>query len=457
MMIDQALRVTVRMPEALHASLSSAAADRVAAALSGVLEALGDSRPTDVELVVGSRIELEVGGRRCGCPDELLIRARAYTLGSPLLADDHPRSGEPDDELLELVCGLLLAEHIDLLDPALPRPTPDAIELQVESSYLRELSRVDTMAEKFSFIRDGLFVELGLLLPPILLVPDATLRRRAFRVRIGHKRDIPLVGLPDGTLLVNDTTERLEVRDFGNKYESSRNPATWQPGTVMHGADTAALAVAGLTTWDHADYVILALADEIRRSAHLLFTAKALEQSLGTFKPSFPALVEGMDGRSDALLPTLQSLLEDQVSIRDMPTICEQVMHYEALREENPDLDLVSAVRRGLVDAIAHQRTHGTGTLVVYLIDPVLERQIGEAATHPSWPYTDLGDEIGTILALELGHLPPTARAPVILTRDEIRPALRNAVRIRQPRMAVVGYGDLPEHCNVQPVARLSR
>jgi type III secretory pathway component EscV len=459
MVVDEPFRVTVRAPEALHAGLSPAAADRVGSALSGVLDELGASRLMAVDLVVGPRIELEAGGHVCGCPDELVTRARAYTLGSAALGgdDDHDLSREASDELLELTCGTLLAEHPGLLHPHPPRPVPDAIELLVEPGYLRELSHIGAMAENFPFMRDGLFVELGLRLPPILLVPDETLRPRAFAVRIGHKRAIPLMGLPDGTLLVNDTKERLELMALGGTYETAWNPATWQPGTLARGADANALEDAGLTTWNHTGYMILALAAVIRRNAHLLLTAEALERSLDSFKQAFPALTEGLDGRSDALLSALQTLLEDQVSIRDMYTISERVLYHEALQEEDPGLDLVSAVRRGLVEAIAHKLTRGTGTLVAYLVDPALEHEVEEAAADPGWPYTGLVEELGAVLALEMGHLPPTAQVPVILTRDEIRVSLRDALRVRHPRTTVVGYGDLPEHCNVQPVARLAR
>jgi type III secretory pathway component EscV len=458
MVVDEPFRVTVRAPEALHAGLSPAAADRVASALSGVLDELGASHPTAVSLAVGSRIELEAGGHVCGCSDELVTRARAYVLGSAALGgDDNELSPEASDELLELVCGTLLAEHPGLHRPLPPTPEPDAIELLVEPGYLRELSRIDAMAENFSFMRDGLFMELGLPVPPILLVPDDTLRLRAFAARIGHKRTIPLIGLPDGALLVNDTTEHLVLMALGGTYESCINPATWQVGTLARGADAPALEAVGLTTWDHAGYVILAVADMIRRNAHLLLTADALEASLETFKQAFPALGEGLNGRSEELLPALQTLLADQVSIRDMYRISERVLHHEALQEEEPGLPVVSAVRRGLMGAIAHKFTRGTGTLVAYIVDPALEREVEEAAADPRWPYTDLGHELGAVLAQEMGHLPPTAQVPVILTRDDIRVALRDALRVRQPRISVVGYGDLPEYCNVQPVARLAR
>jgi flagellar biosynthesis component FlhA len=458
MVVDEPLRVIVSAPERLYASLSRTAADRVAAALTGVLDELGTSRRASVDLIVGPRIQLEAGGRVCGCPDELQARARAYALGSAALGgEDEDLSSEASDELLELVCSSMLAEHPGLLHPRPPRPVPDAIELLVEPGYLRELSHLDRMAENFPFMRDGLFVELGVLLPSILLVPDETLRPRAFAVRIGHKRTIPLIGLADGVLLVNDTKERLELMSLEGTYENSRNPATWQPAALARGVDAQDIEDSGSTTWDHPGYLILALADAIRTNAHLLLTPDALQRGLDSFKQAFPALTDGLEGRSDVLLNALRSLLEDQVSIRDMYTISEAVLHHEALQEEDPGLEVVSCVRRGLVEMIAYKFTRGTGTLVVYLFDPALEREVAAAATDPDWPYTALGEELGDILASETAHLPPTAQMPVILTRDDIRVALRDALHIRRPRLGVVGYGDLPEHCNVQPVARLSR
>jgi type III secretion protein V len=290
-----------------------------------------------------------------------------------------------------------------------------------------------------------------------LLVPDETLRPRAFAVRIGHKRSIPLIGLPDGALLVNDTKERLELLGLGGNYETARSPATWQPATLARGVDAQVFEDAGLTTWDQPGYVILALASVIRRNAHLLLTAETLQRSLDILKRAFPALTEGLDGHFDDLLSGLQALLEDEIGIRDMWTISERVLHYEALLEEDPDLELVSAVRRGLKDSIAYKLSRQSETLVAYLVDPALEREVEVAAADPAWPYTELGAELGAVLALEKEHLPPTAQVPVILTRDDVRVPLRDALRLREPRTKVVGYGDLPEQYNVQPVARLTR
>jgi type III secretory pathway component EscV len=456
--------VTIRLPASLHAGATASAAARVEAALGALLSDMGVAGTVAVGLVAGSRFELEIDGHVCGCPSELLAQAFAYATGSAALPDHTRIDGElaglepaAIDELIELACCALLSEHPAALEPDVPSLAADAIDLLVEPGYLRELSYLDATATTFAFMREGLFVELGLPVPAVRLVADPSLRPNGFAVRVGYKRAVPWIGLPAGTLLVNATAERLGF--LALDAQDATIPASRQPAALVRAADAQTLEASGLTTWDQLGYLVLVLAEGVRRNAHVLLTRKVLSETLGRLEPAFPVLTQAVRDQDglDVMLPALQDLLEDQVSIRNMPRIIELLLHHEALQEEEPDVNLVSTLRRGLADEIGFKFARGTATLVAYILDPAIEEEVVEAAADPRWPYTELADEIRAILAAELSHLPRTAETPIVLTRDDVRVGLRSALRVGLPRISVLGYGDLLPSRNVQPVARLSR
>src|SRR3954452_253788 len=181
--------VTVRMPEALHSRVTPGASAKVESALDLLLGDIALAGRTAVELAPGPRFEVQAHGGVCGCPEVLVAQARAYVTGSDAVSDEDLTGLEPaaSDELLELVCGAVLSEHPRMLGPSHELRSPVAIDLLVEPAYLRELSCVSGIDESFVFMRDGLFVELGLPVPPIRLVPDDSLRPNGFALRIGHK------------------------------------------------------------------------------------------------------------------------------------------------------------------------------------------------------------------------------------------------------------------------------
>jgi flagellar biosynthesis component FlhA len=152
---------------------------------------------------------------------------------------------------------------------------------------------------------------------------------------------------------------------------------------------------------------------------------------------------------ADRLTPVLQDLLRDEVPVRNLRRILELLLRFT---EDAPAWDPAAAaahVRAGMADGIASQAARGTETVVVYLVDPALERLLEAGAA-------DAGDRLAAALRAEREHLPRTAMVPVVLTRSELRARVRALLAPEFPEQRVIGYAELPPGFNVQPVARLA-
>lgn len=507
----------LRLPPTLFAVTGTAPAVR--ARVEGELSVLAAELGVPVRPVVtigtassargDSMICVYGSGTLCAVADSVVAEALAYVDGSPsvvpvagpqMLLDRLGGAGALDldrlGELLGLVCRHAVSRRPDVLLPQSPlRPVLELgisvaghdigalsdelrdgtaegseaverlvsalsaprIELLIDPAYLRSLTEGNQGAGLFPFLRDGLFAELGLALPPFHLRLDPSLRPGGFAIRMQSVRTVPRIGLATGTIMVNDTTERLRLMDVDG--EATTNPATDQPATIVSAQYREMLESAGLTVWDPFGYLILAFAEAIRRRAYTLMNTAVASDALLSHGRDFPILAGAAGSlRLGELTFALRELLADQVSILNLRLILELLLRYETDPEARLYGDRAAFVRSGLAEQIAAKAARNTMTIVVYLLDPAIETAVRGLARATSGDSSRplLVERVHAAVAAELAYLPPTAQVPLVLTQDDVRRTLRTVLQPRFPRVGVLGYGDLPGHYNIQPVARVS-
>lgn len=463
---------------ALHPSLLSsggapaAIADRVEEEVGQLLGELGLVAAPTVYVESNEEsdrvLSLRIGDHVCHFPDEPLLLAIAYVDGSEVTpgssaealealqttpSDDHGIDRTAD--VIAQVCRAVLSARPErmfvtpgsALDHAGEPSRP--IELLIEPSYLSLLMSIerDTM---FPFMREGLFVELGLELPRFHFVPDRSLRRGTFAFRIDGLRMLPQVGLTN-RILVNDTAERLVM--YGIEAKPTLNPSTWKPAAIVEDDHLDQLEELGFTTWDAWQYLILSFAATLRARAYRLMTRELAEAIVARMASMFPTVERAvrMTLTIDEVTLVLRQLLLEGVSIRNLRRILELLLRRATSDAISNDVDAVAFVRSHMADAIAYKFARGTGTVVAYLLDPAIER-----ALIPSAPAPELADQIVGAVENEMETLPRTAQTPVILTQPEIRARASALLRDRFPHIVVLAYGELPPNYNVQPIARIA-
>jgi type III secretory pathway component EscV len=504
------LPVTVAIAPELLAATAASTQIRIEQELTEMLQELGLSTQPVVHLAEikpthGTRlIRLLVAGRSCRVPQTTIFEALAYVKATSLVAPavradtvshllqetdglDPARLGE----LLGLVCRSVLSAQPSVLLPDSPlqavlnlgmsiaacnQAIPAAslrdesierhiaetaaktIDVLINPDYLRALTSQDGAAELFPTARDALFVELGLVLPPLHFHPDSSLCPAGFAFRINGMRTMPRVGLEMGTILVNETTDRLAFFDV--KAKPTINPETHKTQSVTSSIHKEMLKAAGHSTWDPFEYLILVFTAAIRRNAHAFLTQDVAASLLDTIGKAFPMLQEAAKAHAPphALARVLRELLYDGVSIRNLPRILEILFLYETVPEADRDIDRVSFVRSGLADFIAFKAARGTNTIIAYLLDPKIEDAIADqpAGGAHGWFEPTLAEQIAAAVQDQLSSLPLEASAPVLLTRQEVRRPLRALLRAEFPQITILSFGDIPPHYNVQPVARIS-
>lgn len=345
-----------------------------------------------------------------------------------------------------------LAEAIEDVIEALRAPTLDIL---VEPAYLEEFSTSEFAAarEMFRYLRDAVYEELGLRLPPLRLIPDATLADRCFAVRVNDVTTVPFVGVPPGQCLVNETAMRLAL-DVPHA-QSALNPGNDAEGAYVPATSRDALTEKGYATWDPLGNLILAVAETARTYVRALIDRAVVTRELDRFAIIQPVLANSAQARLPLrrLTRLTRALLDERVSVRDLRRLLQALIDQETLDGlpvgDDALLALARHAYRGAITSSARQRD----IIQAYLVAPALvtglvagdERRAREARRA-----------LVTALDAELATLPTGSKAPVLVTTASLRLPVRRAIRGFWPRLTVVAHEELEATVSMYPLGRLS-
>lgn len=447
----------------------------------------------------GPAITLAGTGQRWAFPDTALYEALAYVEGTYLVSADldaatlAARLGGTGDaaerlgELLALLCrdqlagrladlvpdgptalalslGLSLAERSPAFDNDSSEPAErtigewaaPTIDVHIDPGLARALTLESDAAERFLALRDAFATELGLVLPPFRLRLDTTLKPGGHAFRIQGMRTMPRIGLEPGTILVDQTPSFLSL--WSVDAQDTVDPLTGRPAAITSEVLRPLLADAGFGIWSPLGHFILSFTAVLQRSAHRLMTEPVANRMVDELVRAFPHFQAGFDlMTSGSVTPVLRELLLDGVSIRNLRLIMELLLRFETSGEAGPNGDPVAFVRRGLADQISHQASQGGASISAYLLDPDLEDALADEqrAAGPDAPRSGRERPCHGLESRLAYALAPARADPCVVTRDELRRPVREALRHRFPMVTVLGHGDLTARSVVEPIAHI--
>ena len=152
---------------------------------------------------------------------------------------------------------------------------------------------------------------------------------------------------------------------------------------------------------------------------------------------------------------TLQNLLSESVSIRDMRTIAEALSE-AAGRTQEPD-QLTTIVRPKLGRMIVQSLVDESSNLSVMTLDPNLE-QLLHNVLQQSAPGQNLAIEPGlaerlfTALREGAAQVEEQGHPAVLVVSPAIRPWLSKAVRYRVNDLTILSYSEIPDDQSVKVI-----
>lgn len=308
-------------------------------------------------------------------------------------------------------------------------------------------------------IRRTLYGELGVPLPPLRVRRRAGLGSGSYVLRLS---EIPVAegALPLGKRLAGEVPHRLEL--LGISGQAADLPQRGLGASWVEDREAAALARAGVPTWDTAGVLGLTVSAALRRCAGELIGIQEAQALLDELGRSHPVLVSEVVPKivgPQLLSDVLRRLVAEGVSIRDLRAVLGALAEWG--RTEKDPLLLTEYVRAALKRQITFQHTRGQKSLPVWLLDTTVEDAVhGAVVKTQTGSYLalepDLLRDILQAVRLALGGREPGAPPAVLVTRMEIRRYVKRLIEVEHPEVAVLSHQELSPEVHLEPMGTIA-
>ncbi|MEQ9495612.1 MAG: flagellar biosynthesis protein FlhA [Deltaproteobacteria bacterium] len=346
-------------------------------------------------------------------------------------------------------------------DRMLPMVTPVLIEFSKNLEGLLGDPRGRFVRDLIPEMRNGLFFELGMRFPNVRMRVNPWLEESDCYVVYINEIPGPVRKLRRDRILVNESPNRL--RAFNVRGQPVENPATGTTCAWVEPKYRAVLERACFECWSGEEFVILDLAEQMRRNASRFLSVHDVKEMLNHLQSAFPALVDEIVPRLISvpqLTDVLRRLVSESISIRDQKSILQSIAEWAPVLSR-PE-DLVAAVRRDLRDYITYKYAGVGESLAAYVLDPVIEDTVrGGILEGPEGRVLALDPDIVNVIVRAVRNAVEGTRhrdqlGPVFLTTSSVRPFVRRLLEFECPRLRVVSYDELRPNVVVEPLGRVS-
>jgi len=346
------------------------------------------------------------------------------------------------------------------------RPEPAKQQGDADEEDLHELMAVEAMGIEMGYtlvgmvdpdqdgellgriaaLRRQIASELGLLVPPIKIRDNLQISAHSYVIRIrgakvasGRLYPKQLLAVaserPGGKLIGRETTEPA----FGA-------PAVWINPSQRDRAEEMNYAVV-----TPAGVLMTHLAEVVRRHAPDLLTREQVVKLLDNLKSAAASLVGEVTEKVETarIQKVLQSLLGEQVPIRDLETILEAVSE---AADMNDIEQMTEHVRGCLARTLSQQYAGRDGKLRCVRLDATLEETLnGQYVSEAHGDAGQLNEKLVRAVGEGLTRLKRGGYPPVVLCSPPVRTTLRRLLMPSQPNAAVLAYNEI-DSVEVEPL-----
>jgi flagellar biosynthesis protein FlhA len=266
------------------------------------------------------------------------------------------------------------------------KPAKDSVEdllkldeLSLEVGYglvaLVDQNQGGQLLARVKALRQNLAQQLGFIVPPIHITDNVRLKPKEYAISLRGVEVARWELYQDNLLAISSEGSPRPLPGLATKEPAFGAAAVWIPAALQNQALASGYAVV-----DQTSVLATHLAEVVKQHAHELLTRQETKRLLDRLAESHPKLVEELVPKVLSLgevQKTLQQLLREQVSVRDLSTILETLLDI-APTNKNPVL-LVESARQALGRALVRPLLSESGGLRVVTLDRALEDELSRA------------------------------------------------------------------------------
>ncbi len=309
-------------------------------------------------------------------------------------------------------------------------------------------------------VRKKLSQDLGFLMPSVHIRDNLDLLPNVYRLTLMGVTVAEAEVYPERELAINPGQVFGTLSGVATHDPAFGLEAVWIEPSQRDQAQSL-----GYTVVDTSTVVATHLNQILNKHAHELLGHEEVQQLMQVLAKSSPKLAEelvpGMVSLS-ALLRILQSLLQEQVPVRDIRSIAEAIAETVA-RSQDPDT-IVAAVRVALSRAIVQSIVGLEPELPVITLEPRLEQillssmqKAGQGADEGVLLEPGMAEKLQRSLIEAAQRQEMLGKPVVLLVAGQIRAMMSRFARLAVPNMYVLAYQEIPDNKQVTIVATVGQ
>jgi flagellar biosynthesis protein FlhA len=361
------------------------------------------------------------------------------------------------------------AQSLKKLDEEARAPLPERVEsilpldtMELEVGYelipLVDADRNGELLERIKSIRRQFALEMGFIVPPLHIRDNLQLQPSDYSIVLKGVEVAHGSVMMGRLLAMNPGDSDKDIEGVKTTEPTFGLPAVWVPASAKQEAQ-----IAGYTVVDPATVITTHIKETIKRHGHELLGRQESQALLDKFKETNPKVIEELIPNLLTLgkvQRVLQNLLKEQISIRDLRTILEQLADF-APTTQDTDV-LTEFVRQALARPITKQYQASDGTLAVMTLDRGIE-DIIEGSIQKTETASFLALEPGVAEKL-LSRLktsmesiaPKLESAPVLLASPAIRLHLRRFTERFLPDLVILSHSEVTPSVQIRTLEVVS-
>jgi len=309
-------------------------------------------------------------------------------------------------------------------------------------------------------VRKKLSQDLGFLMPSVHIRDNLDLMPNAYRLTLMGVSLAEAEVYPDRELAINPGQVFGPLNGIAAKDPAFGLEAVWIEGSQRDQAQSL-----GYTVVDASTVIATHLNQVLYKHAHELLGHEEVQQLLQLLAKSSPKLAEelvpGMVSLS-TLLKVLQTLLQEQVPVRDIRTIAEAIANV-AGKSQDPAA-MVAAVRVALSRAIVQNVVGLESELPVITLEPRLEQillnslqKAGQGAEDGILLEPGMAEKLQRSLVEAAQRQEMLGKPAILLVAGPVRAMLSRFARLAVPNMHVLAYQEIPDNKQVTIVSTVGQ
>lgn len=312
------------------------------------------------------------------------------------------------------------------------------------------------LLDRVVMIRRQLALELGIVIPVVRIRDNIQLQPNEYRIKIKGNE------LARGELLLDhylamSPGDDNSIEGIDTIEPSFGLPAKWITEQVKEDAE-----MFGYTVVDPPSVVSTHLTEIIRANASDLLGRQETKQLVDHLRETHAILVDELTPSPlsiGEIQKVLGRLLQEGVSVRNLPVIFETMADYSKLTS---DTDILTEyVRQALARQITAQHTNGQTTLKVITISGRIEKMLADSiqqTEHGNYLAMDPQDSQNILeaVAKEVERVSFMEQSSILLCSPAVRMYLRQLTERYFPQIPVLSYNELDAAIEIQSVGMVN-